>query len=393
MEAAAYAARADFASTSDAAAIVGGKAPESLARSLLWPDGSSEWLQTAWDALKSHLLAADEGWEVWTDWYEARLRGDPFDPDLERARVLIDEAIWQQGPKAVNAEIARLIAAHRAKPEMPEERPAPVHFGFRDGALRPEPAPAPTPPAEQAAALRSAWAALGAMIEDFTTDGGGAQVRGLQATLRRCRAAMGAEFGALDVVLLGVHHSVVWGYARRADDILIPEDASRLQAIDAQLGVFLAWFPEWLAYQASIAPAFAAPEVEQQAVADASAALDAIASAAPDLISPEAQEALAPLRDAATPEPSADDPNPVAPAAQRRGYLRSLRSGFRALSSWVLENTKAGAAKALQGSVALGVSALIGEAGAKLLKLAGLLPAEFGFLASVVTFLRGLFGA
>jgi hypothetical protein len=32
-----------------------------------------------WSTLKDHLLAADEGWEVWTDWYEARLHGRPFD--------------------------------------------------------------------------------------------------------------------------------------------------------------------------------------------------------------------------------------------------------------------------------------------------------------------------
>jgi hypothetical protein len=40
-----------------------------------------------------HLLAADEGWEVWTDWYEARLHGRPFDKALEEARVLIDPAL------------------------------------------------------------------------------------------------------------------------------------------------------------------------------------------------------------------------------------------------------------------------------------------------------------
>jgi len=107
-----------------------------LAASPLWPSAEPQAVADQWRALKSHLLAADEGWEVWTDWYEARLRGDPFDPELERARVLIDEAIWKQGPKAVNAEIARLIAAHRAKAaEALAQDPRGGRFEARDGRL------------------------------------------------------------------------------------------------------------------------------------------------------------------------------------------------------------------------------------------------------------------
>jgi hypothetical protein len=68
-----------------------------------------------WLTLKGSLLAANEGWEVWIDWYEDRLNGRPFNNALEEARVLIDPDLWDQGPNAANAEIARLIEAHVAE--------------------------------------------------------------------------------------------------------------------------------------------------------------------------------------------------------------------------------------------------------------------------------------
>jgi hypothetical protein len=81
----------------------------------LWPDQIPRGELAAWTDAREALLATDEGWEVWTDWYEARLRGVPCDLALEEARVLIPDEIWDQGPRAVNAEIRRLIAEHAAQ--------------------------------------------------------------------------------------------------------------------------------------------------------------------------------------------------------------------------------------------------------------------------------------
>jgi hypothetical protein len=66
---------------------------------------------------------------VWTDWYRARLEGESANKALEVARVLIANEIWKQGPRAVNAEIARLIAEHAPAPESsapPAEKPPDV---------------------------------------------------------------------------------------------------------------------------------------------------------------------------------------------------------------------------------------------------------------------------
>jgi hypothetical protein len=50
--------------------------------------------------------------EVWTTWYEARLIGGAEINTIDIECVMIADEIWQQGPRAVNAEIARLIGEH-----------------------------------------------------------------------------------------------------------------------------------------------------------------------------------------------------------------------------------------------------------------------------------------
>src|SRR5580700_8831868 len=88
----------------------------------LWPNGPPDWASTSWRQLKTALLGAGQGWEVWTDWYEARLTGDAGHPPneaLEIARATIPDEIWKQGPVVVNAAIKRLIEEH-SPPGTPE---------------------------------------------------------------------------------------------------------------------------------------------------------------------------------------------------------------------------------------------------------------------------------
>jgi len=106
---------ADAAATADADLIDAGRSGSELMRFPLWSTPVPDWATEAWEDLRAALLAADEGWEVWIDWYEARLAGDADHPPyeaLEIARATIPEEIWNQGPEVVNAEIKRLIAEH-----------------------------------------------------------------------------------------------------------------------------------------------------------------------------------------------------------------------------------------------------------------------------------------
>ena len=60
--------------------------------------------------MKAMLHAAKQDWQVWTIWYDDRLKGRVRDKTRELAYVRIQEALWDQGPAVVNAEIERRIA-------------------------------------------------------------------------------------------------------------------------------------------------------------------------------------------------------------------------------------------------------------------------------------------
>jgi hypothetical protein len=93
-----------------------GRFPAHLASAPLWLSGTPPSAIDAWRTLKAAMLDSHEDWQVWTDWYESRLDGSAANEALEVARALIDDEIWKQGPRVVNAEIARLIELHPPKP-------------------------------------------------------------------------------------------------------------------------------------------------------------------------------------------------------------------------------------------------------------------------------------
>jgi hypothetical protein len=82
----------------DANAIDARVSQAQLVGSPLWLQGRPNSTEQAWQRLKAALLSANEGWEVWTDWYEARLAGDAGEPPneaLEIARATIPDEIWR----------------------------------------------------------------------------------------------------------------------------------------------------------------------------------------------------------------------------------------------------------------------------------------------------------
>lgn len=104
--------------TADAGNVEAGISTEIMMRYPLW--NVTDIGQTKkWEILKPVLLAFDEDWQVWTGWYEDRLRGAdhpdsrPLIEDLELKRSLIPDEEWHQGPKHVNAMIAELEAEYR----------------------------------------------------------------------------------------------------------------------------------------------------------------------------------------------------------------------------------------------------------------------------------------
>ncbi|MEP3303034.1 MAG: hypothetical protein ABJO05_13795 [Roseibium sp.] len=129
-----FAAAATAAVLSDQLHIKAGRSVASLAGTPLWHDqGTPHEIARSWNRLREALLARDEGWDVWTDWYDDRLQGRPANPDLEVARVTLPEELWEEGPAAVNARIRELIEEYEP-PEEPKGEPG-QRADVQDGVL------------------------------------------------------------------------------------------------------------------------------------------------------------------------------------------------------------------------------------------------------------------
>ena len=375
------------------------QAAASLARTPLWQGGMPRTLATPWNKLKARLIEADEGWDVWIDWYEARLHGHPEPNEaLEVVRVLIPDADWERGPVYVNRMIAELMERHAPKspvpPSLPDPLPSPVSFEIRDGAVHKAPPPTPAPPDERRADAESAWTALKELLADLAESSAGQNHPRIGRMLDRCRAAFGDEFQQMDVVMLGVHASRLDQMARRVDEILMPEDTANFVAFNAQLGLFLGQFPEWSEYARGIADRFGSDEAEQKAVSDASDAVRSIQNESPNLLAPDAVDALTELEEDATPETDADGQGAFTPPASRRSYLRAARNLFLKLSSVVIPSpVRQGVARGVERYFEAMTVGVLSAVSTWLVALAAGLPAEFGWLSGIVTYLVRILGA
>ena len=106
-----------------------GERPEAtvagLSEKALWLGGTPVWASRRWADFRDRLPDA-EGWQVWIEWYEARLAGRRLDAALETDLLTIPDGEWAQGPAHVNAIIATLIES-RSDPLL-----AAVARGFED---------------------------------------------------------------------------------------------------------------------------------------------------------------------------------------------------------------------------------------------------------------------
>lgn len=101
----------------DANLLRGRFSPVTVATSQLWPTRPPEWVRESWEELKNALIAENEGWHVWSLWYEARMFGDVIRQELEVARVLIPDEIWHQEPRVLNTRIQDLVDEEKINPQ------------------------------------------------------------------------------------------------------------------------------------------------------------------------------------------------------------------------------------------------------------------------------------
>ena len=105
---------ADMALAVRSAASDGPKSLHELSLSPLWPGGTPDPVLHNWSGMKAHLLVAGEDWQVWTDWYDDRLRGGGACREVELDRVSIAEDLLLDEPAVVNGAIRQKIDAHTA---------------------------------------------------------------------------------------------------------------------------------------------------------------------------------------------------------------------------------------------------------------------------------------
>ncbi len=101
------------------------KLPSDLAIRALWPNEIPPWMNHYWAAFKRALLDVHDDWDVWVNWYDARLTGanaESINKDIEIARANIPKTILSQSPRAVNAYIRQIVDRHSSK-ELPSEPP------------------------------------------------------------------------------------------------------------------------------------------------------------------------------------------------------------------------------------------------------------------------------
>ncbi len=77
----------------------------------------------------------DSLWTFWKRWYRGTLEGKPLDRDLQLQVALMEDAVWDAGPKAVAEQIARIeedLQRHAVAPERrePQYEPKDVAYLF-----------------------------------------------------------------------------------------------------------------------------------------------------------------------------------------------------------------------------------------------------------------------
>jgi hypothetical protein len=76
-----------------------------LLEQVLWHKGQPKELQTLYQDFKQAVLRLNAGFDIWLNWYEARLQGKAMDWDLLRQWNSIPPEVLAQGAAKVNAQL------------------------------------------------------------------------------------------------------------------------------------------------------------------------------------------------------------------------------------------------------------------------------------------------
>lgn len=94
--------------SADLTAIDGGASFRALSNRPLWPKRAPDIAAIDWSRPALRAFAA-EGFDVWKDWLDARLRGEVWSEPREFIYATVPVKVWEEGPAAANAWIAERL--------------------------------------------------------------------------------------------------------------------------------------------------------------------------------------------------------------------------------------------------------------------------------------------
>lgn len=95
--------------SADIALIDDGVDSNDIIQRPLWLNGFPSEIRNDWEELEGRLLALNQDWFVWTEWYWARVNGDVANKATEISRTRLNPKIWKQPPAIVNSKIKEII--------------------------------------------------------------------------------------------------------------------------------------------------------------------------------------------------------------------------------------------------------------------------------------------
>jgi hypothetical protein len=109
-----------LAASDDVRDLETGTLSTQLAGIPLWPGGNPpEWASRRWDDLRSRLISLGSGWEVWVQWYEARIAGVETPESYELLYVKAPKEMWGEPPRVniwILNELTRFSAEAHVDP-------------------------------------------------------------------------------------------------------------------------------------------------------------------------------------------------------------------------------------------------------------------------------------
>jgi small GTP-binding protein len=82
----------------------------------LWPTEAPPGWYALWERMQADLRSLDAGFEIWIDWYNARLRGYALDLETEEKWALLSPSRQTQSPAEINAYLKSLLKGEASEP-------------------------------------------------------------------------------------------------------------------------------------------------------------------------------------------------------------------------------------------------------------------------------------